>query len=151
VLDAPVDLVRDSEGLAGRHRIGIIPSLLPTLLPRFLPSLCSSDPSCRRGPRIAYDGDSFGALIKLVDAGLGVTILPELVARSLPAERQRDQVRRFVSPEPVREIGLLVAREVACEALCNALFAELRDALPPELHGRARSGQPLSPLPASAR
>jgi LysR family hydrogen peroxide-inducible transcriptional activator len=229
-----------SESLAGRHHLGIIPSLLPTLLPRFLPELvarhpnlelgvegvkttdlvrrlregtldaglaatpldvpginervvfhesfhvyvspghpfaerkhlrqadlvdelvwllseghcfrtqvlhlCSVDRSGRQGPRVAYDGDSFDTLIQLVDAGLGITILPELLSQSLPPDRQKAQLRRFVSPEPVREISLLISREVAGKALSEALIASIRAAIPRHLHGRPRRGLILAPV-----
>ncbi|MBX3197405.1 MAG: LysR family transcriptional regulator [Labilithrix sp.] len=102
--------------------------------------LCSVD---RRhaepdAPSIAFDGGSFDTLINLVDAGLGITIVPELLAASLGAARRAAQVRRFRDPEPKREISLLVAREYLRRGITDALFTTLTEGVPRELHPRAR-------------
>ncbi len=84
---------------------------------------------------IRFESGSFETLIRLVDEGLGATILPELVVQNLPAARRRAQVRRLVSPTPVREIGLVTARDHlrrrANEALANAIREALVHTLPP--------------------
>jgi LysR family hydrogen peroxide-inducible transcriptional activator len=59
---------------------------------------------------VAFESGSFETLIRLVDRGLGATILPELVAVTLPLARRKKQLRPLVSPVPLREIGLLTAR-----------------------------------------
>lgn len=101
--------------------------------------LCSVDRRWLGGetPAVLFDGSSFDTLINLVDAGLGVTIVPELLALNLSATR-RAQVRRFVEPEPKREISLVIAREHLRRGIADALFSTLREGLPPEVLKRGR-------------
>ena len=97
--------------------------------------LCSAD---RRhgGRQCSVQCESFETLIGIVDSGLGVTIVPELVVRALPAARQAAHVRPFAIPEPVREISFLHAREQERVQAADALVHSLRSALPPDLVGR---------------
>lgn len=98
---------------------------------------------------VQYDGGSFEALIRLVDAGVGVTVLPELVVQQLPSDRRAAQVRPFASPQPVREIALIVAREEERRPVADALFNTLVQALPAELRGRKpRPAAIIEPLNA---
>lgn len=99
--------------------------------------LCSAD---GRRPRsnVQFDADSFETLIRLVDAGFGVTILPDLLTRTLPASRRAKQLRRFAGAAPVREIGMLLARDALRKATSDAVLATLRRVLPKELCGRRK-------------
>jgi LysR family hydrogen peroxide-inducible transcriptional activator len=100
--------------------------------------LCSVDRPrpASGGLSVRFDGGSFETLAAIVDAGLGVTVLPELTVRHLPPARQAARVRPFVAPEPVREISLVYARDSAIGELTDALFEVVRAALPPDLVGR---------------
>lgn len=103
---------------------------------------------------VQYDGGSLEALIRLVDAGVGVTVLPELVVRQLPPERRAAQVRPFAPPQPVREVSFIVAREHVRGDIADALYTAVRDALPQELRGRKPAAaavlEPLAEQPAGA-
>ncbi|MBX3234486.1 MAG: hydrogen peroxide-inducible genes activator [Labilithrix sp.] len=109
--------------------------------------LCSVDRRWLAGdsPNVLFDGGSFDTLMGLVDAGLGITIVPELLAATLPAGRRAAQVRRFSEPEPKREISLLVAREHLRRGIADALLATLLEALPAELQRRPRPRNVLTP------
>lgn len=91
----------------------------------------------RRGrPLVNFDAESFETLVRLVNAKLGVTILPELVSRKLPRKRRDAQLRPFVPPEPVREISYLVGREHVRRVASEAVFRVLRASVPAVLRGR---------------
>lgn len=60
---------------------------------------------------IDFRAGSFESLRGLVDAGLGVTVLPELEVMHLPASVSKAQVRPFALPEPTREVSFLAARQ----------------------------------------
>jgi LysR family hydrogen peroxide-inducible transcriptional activator len=91
----------------------------------------------RRGrPVVTFDAESFETLVRLVNAKMGVTILPELVSRRLSRKRRDAQVRPFVSPEPVREISYLVGREHVRRVASEAVFRVLRASVPAGLRGR---------------
>ena len=110
--------------------------------------LCSVD---RRRPAngacsVRFDGGSFETLAAIVDAGVGMTILPELNVRMLSPARQTARVRPFATPEPVREISFVYAREQARAKLMDSIFRVMREALPPDVVGRKpRRGSILRP------
>lgn len=96
--------------------------------------------------RIQFESGSFETLIRLVDEGLGATVLPELVVRGLPAARQKRQVRPLVAPTPVREIGLVTARTHLRRRVNDALAAAIRAGLDEALGPVARGAVVLDPL-----
>ncbi len=113
-------------------------------------SYCGAEPRLRPA-RITFESGSFDTLVRLVDEGLGATVLPELVVQRLPAARRARQVRPLVAPMPVREIGLVTARTHLRRRVSDALVAAIRDglagALPPTSRG-AVVLDPLSPVPS---
>jgi LysR family transcriptional regulator, hydrogen peroxide-inducible genes activator len=111
--------------------------------------LCSIDrrSSTLTPSSVQFDGSSFDTLINLVDAGLGITIVPELMALTFPSARRAAQVRRFSDPEPKREISFLVAREHLRKSIADAIFAALQRGIPKELQKPAtRKLNVISPL-----
>ncbi|MEB2284818.1 MAG: hypothetical protein B6D46_13060 [Polyangiaceae bacterium UTPRO1] len=111
-------------------------------------SYCGSEPHPHPSG-IQFESGSFETLVRLVDEGLGATVLPELVVDGLPAARRRRQVRPLVAPTPVREIGLVTARSHLRRRVTDALAAEIRRGLGQALAPAARSGLVLDPLAAS--
>jgi LysR family hydrogen peroxide-inducible transcriptional activator len=107
-------------------------------------SYCGSAPRPRPA-RIQFESGSFETLVRLVDEGLGATVLPELVVRSLPARRKR-QVRPLAAPTPVREIGLVTARNHLRRRVTDALVAEIRAGLAESLTPASRGAVVLDPL-----
>ena len=104
-------------------------------------------PKKRAGaPAIRFESGSFQTLIRLVDEGLGATVLPNLVVRDLPPERRRHQARPLVAPAPVREIGLVTARADLRRQVTEALEATLRPALQEALTPPPRRAKHLDPL-----
>jgi LysR family hydrogen peroxide-inducible transcriptional activator len=57
-------------------------------------------------PRETLDGSSLATLVQMVDAGLGVTLIPEM---AVPIETRSASVSviRFDAPEPTRTIGMI--------------------------------------------
>jgi LysR family hydrogen peroxide-inducible transcriptional activator len=90
--------------------------------------LCKVDRSAdARGLR--FESGSLETLIRLVDSGLGVTVLPELVVETLPEKKRRSQVRPFAGPVPVREISLIHLREHLRRAIADAIAGTLGEIL----------------------
>jgi LysR family transcriptional regulator, hydrogen peroxide-inducible genes activator len=96
--------------------------------------------------RVRFESGSFETLMRLVDGGLGATVLPALVVQQLPAATRDAQVRKLAGPTPTREIGLVTARadlrRRINQALAELLVARLEDALGP----RPRRSVVLPPL-----
>jgi LysR family hydrogen peroxide-inducible transcriptional activator len=108
-------------------------------------SYCGSQKPAR-APRIQFESGSFQTLVRLVDDGLGATVLPELVAAALPAARRRAQLRPFVAPRPVREIGLVTARSDLRRRVTDALVQTIGDALAEVLPPTRRAARVIAPM-----
>lgn len=85
------------------------------------------------GASIRFESGSFETLIRLVDAGLGMTVLPELVVRALPAATRRARVRPFEGPTPVREVSFVRIREHLRREVADAIVDSLLATLPDDL------------------
>jgi len=110
--------------------------------------LCKADRpvASARGGSVRFHSGSFETLVKLVDQDFGLTVLPELVVRSLPTARRRARVRPFAAPVPVREVSLVHARDHLRRRIADALFDSLRDSLPAELGDGERREWVLAPV-----
>lgn len=108
-------------------------------------SFCNA-PAFTASSRVHFESGSFETLVRLVDKGLGATILPALVVQQLPSERRVAQVRRLAGPTPTREIGLVIAR-ADWRGSVNAALAELvRERLDEALGPKPRRSVVLSPM-----
>lgn len=95
---------------------------------------------------IRFESGSFETLVRLVDEGLGATVLPELVVQGLGTARRRARVRPLVSPVPLREIGVVTARSHLRRRVIDALAAEIRRALAQVLPQERRGSVVLDPI-----
>jgi LysR family transcriptional regulator, hydrogen peroxide-inducible genes activator len=87
-----------------------------------------------------YESGSIETLKRMVDKGVGYTLVPEL---SVENELSAFRVRRFASPEPVREIALTYGYNFA-----NHLMIEhLADSIMESVKGRFRSVKPGRRIP----
>ncbi|HXS19238.1 MAG TPA: hypothetical protein VN764_18700, partial [Polyangiaceae bacterium] len=84
--------------------------------------------------------------IRLVDEGLGATVLPALISARL-GKLHAKQLRPLVAPVPAREIGLVTARATlrrsVTEAIRDVLSKELNLVLP-EVPRRSQVLDPVS-------
>jgi LysR family hydrogen peroxide-inducible transcriptional activator len=101
------------------------------------------------GGAVRFASGSFETLIRMVDQGFGVTVLPELVVRTLPAAKRRARVRPFAAPVPTREVSFLYYRRHLRRAIADALIEAVTSAVPATAFG-VGDVAPLAPrLPAS--
>jgi LysR family hydrogen peroxide-inducible transcriptional activator len=91
--------------------------------------LCRADRRAVEGRNTHFESGSFETLVRLVDSGLGITILPELWVNSLPTRRRRAQVRPFAPPVPVRQVSFIHFRAHLHRDIADALIATLVRAL----------------------
>jgi LysR family hydrogen peroxide-inducible transcriptional activator len=86
--------------------------------------------------RVRFESGSFETLMRLVDGGLGATVVPALVVQQLPEAKREAQVRKLAGPTPTREIGLVTARadlrRRINQAVADILSARLEGALGPK-------------------
>lgn len=76
-----------------------------------------------------YESGSIETLKRMVEHYGGVTILPELSLRDLSA-KQRQQIRRFQTPTPVREVSLVTLRHHLKRGPIEAMKAEILSVIP---------------------
>jgi LysR family hydrogen peroxide-inducible transcriptional activator len=95
--------------------------------------------------RVRFESGSFETLIRLVDAGMGATILPALVVRGLDPRKRDAQVRPLAGVTPVREIGLITARTALRRRVVDALVSVIREELDNALGKGPRRAQVLEP------
>jgi LysR family hydrogen peroxide-inducible transcriptional activator len=85
-----------------------------------------------------YEAGSIDTLIRIVDTNGGYTIIPELHQPFLTDE-QRKNVRPIVSPDPVREISLIIHPDFVRERVLNAVAETVKSIIPePMLDGRLK-------------
>lgn len=82
---------------------------------------------------LEYEAGSIETLLKMVDAGKGITIIPELAALELTKKRQQ-RLRQFKSPAPAREVSLVTYRHFVKQKLLEALKNSIMQAVPPSMH-----------------
>ncbi len=82
-----------------------------------------------------YEAGSIETLINMVDQQGGVTIIPQLALNSL-REQQRENIRAFVEPVPVREISLAVSRGFPRTKLLQGLCDSILNAIPVSMQNR---------------
>jgi LysR family transcriptional regulator, hydrogen peroxide-inducible genes activator len=95
---------------------------------------------------VHFESGNFETLIRLVDEGLGATVLPALIVQRLPRKQQAAQVRALTAPTPVREIGLVRARLDYRKAVSIALTETIRAGLAAALGPAPRRALVLDPL-----
>lgn len=95
--------------------------------------------------RVSFESGNFETLIRLVDEGLGATVLPALIGDRLPKASQK-QLRPLIQPVPAREIGLVTARATLRRSVTEALIDVLRNELARVLPEAPRRTQVIDPV-----
>lgn len=89
--------------------------------------ICQTD-GRRQGP-LNFRSGSLEALKRLVKKNGGMTLLPELATLDMMDE-EKDNLRWFKEPKPVREISLVIHRSFLKRRMTEALFNTILDCLP---------------------
>lgn len=95
---------------------------------------------------LRFESGSFQTLTRLVDEGLGATILPLLAADFLAKGRRESQMRPLVAPVPVREIGLVSARGDLRRRVRKTLIEMIRRNLASSLPSPPKHAELIEPL-----
>ena len=67
---------------------------------------------------LEYQSGSIEALINMVERGMGYTLVPELAIGDV---EKNPHVRRFATPEPVREVSVITHNSFSREKLVEEL------------------------------
>ncbi len=85
---------------------------------------------------IEFEGGSLEVLKSLVDQDLGMTLLPDLAVKKLVSSKERDSLRAFEEPVPVREISLVHSRMFAKRVILDALKTTIIECVPKDLQNK---------------
>jgi LysR family hydrogen peroxide-inducible transcriptional activator len=91
--------------------------------------LCELRKASKEGSHFDYEAGSIETLRRMVDLNDGITILPELAAIDLSG-RQQKLIRHFKRPAPMREVSLVVHRDMVKQRLVAALKEEIIRSVP---------------------
>lgn len=94
--------------------------------------LCELKKKDSASDRLHYETGSIETLKNLVDHYQGVTILPHLAILDL-TKKQKEKIREFAPPKPVREISLVVNTNFHRARLLEAMKEEILKQLPESL------------------
>jgi LysR family hydrogen peroxide-inducible transcriptional activator len=84
-----------------------------------------------------YNTGSVETLKRMVDQNNGATILPELALADL-SDKQLDRVRYFKSPEPAREVSIVIQKNFLKRRMIEALKNEILEFVPKRMKSRKK-------------
>jgi len=96
-------------------------------------NLCELKKKDTENDRLHYEAGSIETLKNLVDHHKGITILPHLATLNLN-KKQKEKIREFAHPKPVREISLVVNKNFHRSSILKALQKEIENQLPPSIN-----------------
>ncbi len=100
-------------------------------------NICNRKKSSPASKNFEYYTGSIETLKKMVDLNNGITILPELSIADF-SQKQMERIRHFKSPEPTREISLVIHRNFLKRNLINTLQSEIMEIIPKSLRSKKR-------------
>lgn len=92
-------------------------------------NLCQLRKASLNGSHFEYEAGSLDTLRKLVEMNDGITILPELAILELTG-KQKNLVRRFRNPVPMREVSMVIHRDYLKKRMTEVLKKEIINAIP---------------------
>lgn len=105
-------------------------------------NLCELEKSQMNNNRFKYEAGNIETLKKFVEKNSGITILPELAVLGMSTQ-ERDFLRSFQQPEPVRKVSLATHRTFIKKRLVDALKEEILEAVPLDILQREGNGELL--------
>ncbi len=95
-------------------------------------NLCELQKISRENSHFDYEAGSIETLRRMVEMNDGITILPELATLDMPAA-QRQLIRQFKKPLPMREVSVVVHRNLVKRRLSEVLRKEILQTIPEKI------------------
>jgi LysR family hydrogen peroxide-inducible transcriptional activator len=95
-------------------------------------NLCELRKASKEGSQFDYEAGSIETLRRMVEMNDGITILPELATTHL-TKSQKQLIRQFKSPPPMREVSLVVHRDFVKQRLMQVLMQEIIHTIPEKI------------------
>lgn len=102
-------------------------------------NLCELKKMSRESSRFDYEAGSIETLRRMVEMNDGITIIPELATLDMPTKQQQ-QIRHFRKPAPMREVSVVVHRNLVKKRLIDKLSKEILSTLPEKIR-KNKSGK----------
>jgi LysR family transcriptional regulator, hydrogen peroxide-inducible genes activator len=90
-------------------------------------NICNLNQKSTNGMNFDYESGSIETLKNLVKSNVGFTLVPEL---SVINEKNASCIKRFTSPEPVREVSIVTHKSFTKETLLEKLSNEILNNIP---------------------
>lgn len=100
-------------------------------------NICQRRKTTKGFQHFEYNTGSVETLKRMVDLNNGATILPELALADM-TDKQRDRIRYFKSPEPAREVSIVIHRNFLKRRMIEALKNEILDFVPKRLRNKKK-------------
>ncbi|MBB5397119.1 hydrogen peroxide-inducible genes activator [Mucilaginibacter sp. AK015] len=100
-------------------------------------NICQRRKATKGYQHFEYNTGSVETLKRMVEMNNGATILPELALAEM-SDKQRDRVRYFKTPEPAREVSIVIHRNFLKRRMIEALKTEILDFVPKRLRTRKK-------------
>ncbi|MVN21307.1 hydrogen peroxide-inducible genes activator [Mucilaginibacter arboris] len=100
-------------------------------------NICQRKSSTKSFQHFEYNTGSVETLKRMVDQNNGATILPELALEEMTV-KQLDKVRYFKSPEPAREVSLVIQKSFLKRKMIDALKNEIIDFIPKRMRSKKK-------------
>jgi LysR family transcriptional regulator, hydrogen peroxide-inducible genes activator len=100
-------------------------------------NICQRRRSTKGFLHFEYNTGSVETLKRMVDQNNGATILPELALTDLN-DKQLDKVRYFKTPEPAREVSIVIQKNFLKRRMIEALKNEILDFVPKRMKSRKK-------------
>src|ERR1700750_772393 len=100
-------------------------------------NICQRRKSTQGFKHFEYNTGSVETLKRMVDQNNGATILPELALSDLN-DKQLDKVRYFRSPEPAREVSIVVQNNFLKKKMIDALKDEILELVPKRMRTKKK-------------
>ncbi len=100
-------------------------------------NICQRRKATQGFKHFEYNTGSVETLKRMVDQNNGATILPELALSDL-TDKQLDKVRYFKSPEPAREVSIVIQRNFLKRRMIEALKTEILEFLPKRMKSKKK-------------
>ncbi|HEY2582858.1 MAG TPA: LysR substrate-binding domain-containing protein [Mucilaginibacter sp.] len=100
-------------------------------------NICQRRKSTQGFKHFEYNTGSVETLKRMVDQNNGATILPELALADL-SDKNMDKVRYFKSPEPAREVSIVIQRNFLKRRMIEALKNEILEFLPKRMKSKKK-------------
>jgi len=100
-------------------------------------NICQRRKATKGFQHFEYNTGSVETLKRMVDQNNGATILPELALAELN-DKQLDKVRYFKSPEPAREVSIVIQRNFLKRRLIEALKNEILEFVPKRMKSKKK-------------